>query len=148
MRGFKSFFLSLLWFLTLFSGCEEKDWKAPVKIHWDRDMCERCKMAISERKYAVEVVDPKKHKTYKFDDIGCTILWFKEERNLNENEMYIWVKDAKNGSWIDARKAYYSTDNLTPMGYGFAAFRKKEDIGSKEIIDFKEVEKRVLRIGR
>ena len=148
MREFKTYFLSILWLLIIFSGCEKKDWREPVKMHWDRDMCERCKMAISERKYAVEAIDPKTHKHYKFDDIGCAILWFKEEKNLNENEMIIWVKDAKAGDWIDARKAYYSTDKLTPMGYGFTAFKRKEDIKSSEIIDFNEVRKRVLKIGR
>jgi len=148
MREFKTFFLSILWLLFIFSGCEKKDWHEPTKMHWDRDMCERCKMAISERKYAVEAIDPKTHKHYKFDDIGCAILWFKEEKNLNENKMIVWVKDGKAGDWIDARKAYYSTDKLTPMGYGFTAFKRKEDIKGSEIIDFDEVRERVLKIGR
>ncbi|WOE70809.1 nitrous oxide reductase accessory protein NosL [Hydrogenimonas thermophila] len=147
MREFKTLFLVVFLFL-IFSGCEKKDWKEPVKVHWDRDMCERCKMAISERKYAVQVIDPKTHKHYKFDDIGCTILWFKEENISNNSNMIIWVKDGKYDRWIDARKAYYSTDKLSPMGYGFTAFKKREDINSNEIIEFNEVEQRVLKIGR
>jgi len=29
--------------------------------------------------------------------------------------------------WINARKAYYSLNEITPMGYGFGAYEKKED---------------------
>ena len=38
--------------------------------------------------------------------------------------------------------------NLTPMAYGFGAHEKKEEIQEGlEIIDFNEVEKRVLEMG-
>ncbi len=131
-----------------FTGCEKKDWRQPEKVHWDRDMCERCKMAISERKYAVDVVDPKRHKHYKFDDIGCAILWFKESHIPWADSAIIWVIDGKTGRWIDAKKAHYSTDKITPMGYGFTAYAKKEDAGSGEVVDFDEVRRRVIKIGR
>ena len=144
-------FLPLLFlalFLALFGGCEKKDWRVPDKVHWDRDMCERCKMAISERKYAVDVVDPATHKHYKFDDIGCAILWFKEEHLNWGDKAIIWVKDGKTGQWIDARKAWYSTNKITPMGYGFTAYADKADAGEGEVIDFEEVKRRVIKIGR
>ncbi len=39
--------------------------------------------------------------------------------------------------------------NVTPMAYGFGAHEKKEDIQvGLEIIDFKELSKRALKIGR
>ena len=131
-----------------FSGCEKKDWRQPEKVHWDRDMCERCKMAISERKYAVEVIDPQTHKHYRFDDIGCAVLWFKENHVPWEEKAIVWVKDGKTGQWIDAKKAWYSTDKLTPMGYGFTAYANKADAGDGEVIDYAEVRRRVLAIGR
>ena len=131
-----------------FTGCEKKDWHKPDTIHWDRDMCERCKMAISERKYAVEVIDPKTHKYYHFDDIGCAILWFKENWIPWESQAIIWVKDGKTGQWIDARKAVYTTTRLTPMGYGFTAYADKQEAGKGEIVDYDEVKRRVIKIGR
>ncbi len=146
MRRFKVFLLVLLSvsFMTGFGGCEKKEWRNPEKMHWDRDMCERCKMAISDRNYAVQVIDPKSRKHYKFDDIGCAILWFKEEGHDWENKAIIWIKDAKTGKWIDARKAWYSTNQVTPMGFGFTAYEKKEDAGNGEVIDFDEVKRRVM----
>jgi len=144
-------FLLLLFsalFVATFGGCEKRDWRLPEKMHWDRDMCERCKMAISERKYAVDVVDPQTHRHYKFDDIGCAILWFKEEHLDWGDKAIIWIKDGKTGKWIDARKAWYSTNKITPMGYGFTAYANKADAGSGEVIDFEEVKRRVIKIGR
>ncbi|NPA50016.1 MAG: hypothetical protein GXO02_00100 [Epsilonproteobacteria bacterium] len=146
MRRYKILFLI---FLTLFSfsGCEKKDYtKEPAKMHWDRDMCERCKMAISERKFAVEAID-EKGKVYKFDDIGCLILWQAKERP-DVKFKKIWITDAKSGEWIDARKALYTTDSITPMGYGFGAHKRGSEPKNKEVIDYNEVKKRVLKIGR
>ena len=150
MRKYSRWLWALGLLATLFvtAGCEKRDWREPQKMHWDRDMCERCKMAVSERKYAAEVVDPNTHKHYKFDDIGCVILWFKEEKIPWKDQAIIWVKDGKTEKWIDARKAWYSTDKLTPMGYGFTAYEKKEDAGSGEVIDFAEVTRRVIKRGR
>ncbi|BBG66337.1 nitrous oxide reductase maturation protein, outer-membrane lipoprotein NosL [Hydrogenimonas sp.] len=150
MRRFEWMVLLLLSFTFMagFGGCEKKDWRVPEKMHWDRDMCERCKMAVSDRNYAVEVVDPKTHKHYKFDDIGCALLWFKENGYGWMKDAVIWVNDAKTGEWIDAKKAYYTTGNVTPMGFGFAAYKSPDEAGGKETIGFDEVIERVLKRGR
>jgi len=130
-----------------FAGCEKKDYtKEPAVMHWDRDMCERCKMAISERKFAVQSID-EKGKVYKFDDIGCLILWQKLE-HPEIKFVKVWITDAKSGEWIDAKSAKYTTDSITPMGYGFAAHKPGTKIKNKEIIDFEEVKKRVIKIGK
>jgi len=39
-------------------------------------------------------------------------LWHKTE---------IWVNDYKTKQWIDARKAWYIKDEISPMGYGLGA---------------------------
>jgi len=147
MKRFKFFLFIVLSIFIFFSGCEKKDYtKEAAKMHWDRDMCERCKMAISERKFAVQAVD-EKGKVYKFDDIGCLILWQKQERPDIKFKK-IWITDAKTGEWIDAKKAKYTTDAITPMGYGFAAYKSGTEPKGKEIIDFEEVKKRIIKIGR
>ena len=149
MRGFSSAVRLLGILLAIWLvGCEQRDWRAPEKMHWDRDMCERCKMAVSERRYAVQVVDPQSHRHYRFDDIGCAILWFKEERVPWADKAIIWVKDGATGRWIDARKAWYSTDKITPMGYGFTAFADKKAAGDGEVVDFEQMRRRVLKRGR
>ena len=125
MSGFRAV-LVLLALLALFGGCEKKDYtKEAAKMHWDRDMCERCKMAISDRKFAVQGVD-ERGRVYKFDDIGCLILW--QEREHPEVKFKkIWITDAKSGRWIDAKRACYKEGVISPMGYGFGAYEEHKE---------------------
>ncbi len=137
----------LLLFLLL--GCEERSKTDVVKVHWDRDMCARCVMVVSDRHNTTQVRNPQNGKTYMFDDIGCMVLWFRDHNRIWRDQAIIWITDAKSGEWIDARKAFYDTESITPMGYGFSAHKSGEDIPSgEEIISFDEVVKRVLKIGK
>jgi len=133
----------------ILTGCEERSKTDISKVHWDRDMCARCVMVVSDRKNTTQVKDPKTGKKYMFDDIGCTILWFKDDNISWKNQAKIWITDVNTGEWIDARTAFYDTENITPMAYGFSAHKSKETIQKgQEIIDFDEVSKRVLKIGK
>ena len=98
------FLLCALAALT-FLGCgDEKDYG---NVHYDRDVCEHCQMAISDNRFSVDVrVDGKNHY---FDDIGCLVDFMVTNDKLN------WLKDAKiyindasgNGEFIDARTAHF-----------------------------------------
>jgi hypothetical protein len=129
-------------------GCDKKEIGSLDKMHWDRDMCERCKMAISERKYAFEIIDPKSGKAYKFDDIGCGILWLDEEKIPWKDKAIMWVTDAKTGKWIDAKKALYTDDSITPMAYGFGAYTQETKPEGKELRDFNYVSKMIFKIEK
>jgi copper chaperone NosL len=137
-------FSSLL-FVSMFMGCDNKK-TTDLTIHWDRDMCSRCVMVVSDRHNTTQVIDQKTGKKYVFDDIGCMASWFKSENISWSDTANIWITDLKSGEWIDARKAFYDTDNVTPMGYGFSAHKLKSDIQQgKEVIDYNEVVKRILK---
>ncbi len=145
------FFLFLLTALTLLTttGCDKKPNSQVHEVHFDRDMCARCAMVVSDRKNTVQAIDPATGKYYLFDDIGCMILWFDDEKIPWKDKAVIWITDAKSGKWIDARKAFYDTENITPMAYGFSAHKSKDDIAKgQEIVDYNEVVKRVRAIGR
>ncbi len=143
MKLYKVFTLIIL--LFSFNGCEKKDPKVLHDVHWDRDMCERCKMVVSERHHAVQVIHLKTRRSYMFDDIGCAALWFDDEKIEWTSKAKIWITDVKTGKWIDARKAFYDTHNITPMAYGFAAHKSKDSIKqNEEIIGFEEMSKRVF----
>ncbi len=149
MKKYSYLTVLILFISTLFSGCEEKPKTDIAKVHWDRDMCARCVMVVSDRKNTVQVKDPKTGKKYMFDDIGCTVLWFKEENIPWKDEAIIWITEVTTGNWINARTAFYDTDNITPMAYGFSAHETKDSIKEdKEIIGFEEVSKRILKIGK
>jgi len=145
----------LLWLMvTLFSllsisGCEERSKTDVAKVHWDRDMCARCVMVVSDRQNTTQVRDPKTGRKYMFDDIGCAILWFKDEQIEWKDQAIIWITDLKTGKWINAREAFYDTENITPMAYGFSAHKTKETIKKgQEIVGFEELSKRVIKIGK
>jgi len=128
----------------MFLGCQEKVEQGASKIHWDRDMCDRCVMVISDRKHTVQLKDPTTDKVYKFDDIGCMAIWFRDENIAFKDSAAIWITDAVTGEWIDAKAAFYTTGNLTPMAFGFSAYKSKESIkDANEIISYDEVLKRI-----
>ena len=143
----KLLFFSLFFFMG-FSGCEKKEIGAPEGMHWDRDMCERCKMAISERKFASQIIDPQSGKVYKFDDIGCAVLWMDETGIPWREKAIIWVTDASTGKWIDAKKAKYSDDSITPMAFGFAAYSEKTAPKGKSFYDFDTVSEKIREIEK
>ncbi len=142
-------FLLLISLSFTFLACEKKVETGVAKVHWDRDMCARCVMVVSDRKNTVQIRNPETGKTYMFDDIGCTILWFKEENIAWADKAIIWITDVNTGEFINAKTAFYDTQNITPMAYGFSAHKTKETIKEdEEIIDYDEVEKRVIKIGK
>ena len=141
--------LSALFMTLSFSGCEKESPTALSKVHWDRDMCARCVMVVSDRMNTVQVKNPDNGKKYMFDDIGCMVLWFKEENITWQDRAVIWITDNATGKWIDARTAFYNTHNITPMAYGFGAHLNKASIKEgEEVVDYDEVVKRVLKIGK
>ena len=56
MKKFKLLFLAIV-ILLGFTGCEKKDPTEMHGVHWDRDMCVRCKMVVSDRHHAVQVIN-------------------------------------------------------------------------------------------
>jgi len=132
-----------------FSACEKKDTSGLAKVHWDRDMCARCVMVVSDRHNTTQVKDPKTGKAYMFDDIGCMALWFEEEKIEWRDSAIVWITDVNTGEWIDAKSAFYDTENITPMAYGFSAHKSKATIKeAQEIVDYDEVLRRVIKIGK
>lgn len=126
-----------------FLGCERKIELGVHDVHWDRDMCVRCKMVVSERQYAAQTTDPTTGKTYYFDDIGCVVLWFEEDKIDWADKAIIWVTDVNSGEWINAREAAWSTISVTPMAFGYAAHK----VGTEpegEIIGYDEMAKRAI----
>ena len=144
MRRYKGW-LALIAILA-FWGCERKIDLNPHEVHWDRDMCIRCKMVVSERMHAAQTTDPNTGKTYYFDDIGCAILWFMEDEIEWADKAVIWVTDVKTGEWIDARAAKWSTMSITPMAFGFGAHKPGTEPKDTEIITYDEMAKRAIAL--
>jgi len=131
--------------IILQTSCQERSKTDLAEVHWDRDMCARCVMVVSDRQNSVQVRDPK-GKTYMFDDIGCMVLWFKENKIKWQNQATIWITDVDTSKWIDAREAFYSNGNVTPMAYGFSAHKTKESIPKdRDVFTFNRVVEEIIK---
>ncbi|MCU7799792.1 MAG: nitrous oxide reductase accessory protein NosL [gamma proteobacterium symbiont of Lucinoma myriamae] len=110
-------------FTLLLSGCGE-DQTGAADVKWDRDVCERCQMMLSDRDFSAQIrtfPEGKRSRVYKFDDLGCAVLWLDTKEFKNDPKIQIWVNDYKSKNWIDAKKAWYVKDLTTPMNYGLGA---------------------------
>jgi len=109
--------------IALLSGCGDEQTGA-AEVKWDRDACERCQMMLSDRDFSAQVrtfPEGKRSRVYKFDDLGCAVLWLDTKEFKNDPKTQIWVNDYKTKIWIDAQKAWYVKDLTTPMNYGLGA---------------------------
>ena len=116
--------LILLIAMTLTAGCGVKDKTGPGEVRWDRDICARCVMAVSDHEFSAQVrggPTGRNTKLYFFDDIGCAVLWLAEQPWRKNERTEIWVTDWRDGSWIDARTAWYVDGKTTPMDFGLGA---------------------------
>ena len=63
--------LALTPLAAMLSACGKSGWpEGMAEIKWDRDTCTRCRMAISDRRFAAQVRGGPKDQVFKFDDIG------------------------------------------------------------------------------
>lgn len=115
--------------LALLAACGDDtawpDGMAPIK--WDRDNCTRCGMAISDRRFAVQVRGGPRNAALKFDDIGCATTWCAEKARdnawVNDAATRFWVADFERPgvAWLNARLAHYGRGPRSPMGYDYSA---------------------------
>lgn len=89
------------------------------------DMCTYCRMAISEKRYAVQFVD-QEGQASKFDDVGCMMSYLRS-RKAQDPIAHYYVVDFDSHRWITASQAYFvhSSQYKTPMGGATVAFEHK-----------------------
>lgn len=119
--------------LALFlSACSGEPETGPVEVKWDQNNCERCRMMLSDRNFAAQIryyPKAKRSTAVKFDDIGCAVLWLKDQQWKDDPKTQIWVTDHRSGEWIDARTATYIDKNNSPMGYDLGAQSEADSEG-------------------
>lgn len=110
---------SVVFMLALLVGCQTSKME-PVALV-PEDMCSYCRMAISEKRYAAELLDSE-GTAFKFDDIGCMDN-FVNKRDVKA--MVYFVMDFDERIWVRAEDAYYvrSSEITTPMNGGIVAFQ-------------------------
>lgn len=119
--------LATMLVISLLIGCDSRA-TGPVPIGPD-DACASCRMLISERRYAAEMLDGN-GTIYKFDDIAC-MMRFARAHGGNSPSVRFYVTDYATGrDWMDARQASFArlrNNSSSPMASGLAAFRNAND---------------------
>jgi copper chaperone NosL len=129
--------------LSVLAGCTGGK-PVPVEITLNEENCSHCRMAVSRREFAAEVVTVSGPVDF-FDDIGCLRDWVKE--HLPPESAGLFVVDQTTGEWLDARTAFFvKAQKLpTPMSSGLAAFETEAAARSTaeklegEVIRWREV---------
>ncbi|MDO8454502.1 MAG: hypothetical protein Q7S59_08035 [Sulfurimonas sp.] len=110
----------------------------PLEMELGKYQDSDCGMVIKDLEYASQVVS-KGGKTWFFHDHGGFINWLKDKEFQNDVTIWVMSKDTKR--WIDAKEAFYSLNDKTPMGYGFGAYENR----GKGQVDFETMKLRMLR---
>ena len=132
--------------LLIVSACSQPPDTGPVKVKWDRDICARCSMVLSDRHHSAQVraheIPGKRSKVYLFDDIGCAVIWLQDKPWRDDPKTEIWVNDHRSGEWIDARSAHYLPGQVTPMEYGLGA----QSDPTANSLNFEQARLRILEL--
>jgi copper chaperone NosL len=109
--------------LTLLTACRSHS-PQPVEIEAS-DMCSRCRMAISQRQFAAEILDAGDDAA-KFDDIGCMLRYLASRENKHAA---VFGVDFRTRQWVDANEAFFVRGSkvATPMNGGILTFRQRAD---------------------
>jgi len=103
-------------------------------IYQDSD----CGMVIDDLRDASQVI-AKNGRSWFFHDHGGFVKWLEDKEFRDSAKIWVMSRDTKR--WIEAKDAFYSVTDETPMGYGFGAYEKS----SEAFIDFDTMRLRVLR---
>ncbi len=117
------FAAALIFSLLALVNCQTRKIE-PVAIAAE-DMCSYCRMAISEKRVAAELIDSESQ-AFKFDDIGCMVNFVKNQKNSAKTVAY-FVMDFENREWVKAESAFFVRSNeiRTPMNGGIIAFKDR-----------------------
>lgn len=119
----KNLFVLLLMMVTLASCTTE-----PEPINFGKDICEHCKMVISDEKFGGEIITSK-GKIYKFDSAECLVDYKTENNEKLDNDatQFLVINFARPGDFIPAKETFYLNDKeyQSPMGANIAPFTDK-----------------------
>ncbi len=105
-------------------SCEPK----PQSISVGQEECAHCKMSISDKRFAAELLT-QKGKAYKFDAIECMAAFVGEKTVAVDDIHSLWVVDfAHPDEFLNTKKSFFLHSPLiqSPMSMNLAAFPSRE----------------------
>ncbi|GAB1403407.1 hypothetical protein MASR1M74_05850 [Lentimicrobium sp.] len=135
--------LNVIWVLLgtlMIVSCSRKADFTPREINFDRDICINCLMGLADQKFSAQSINNRNEVIW-FDDLGCLVAYMKtpDWETFGGDEVVSYIGDAATGEWVKVEDAWYVYGTDTPMGYGYAAYREKND----SAFDFKTTVERI-----
>lgn len=111
---------------VLFTACISKE---PQEVRLHTDECEYCKMVISDRQFASQMVSDK-GKAYKFDSVECMAAFAIQQKDKTDQSAFYVVNYQNPNEWIPLEEAviYQSDEVRSPMGLSFFAIKEEADV--------------------
>ena len=105
---------------ALLSGCA-KGPPPPVSVDTRNDACAWCRMAVSDVRFAAQLVAPAEEPRV-FDELGCLRSYLSGDARIPAGAV-AYVADHRTRSWIPAARAVYAEvpGLSTPMASGLVA---------------------------
>jgi len=140
------------------ASCRQVTGTEPPKILYGQQECARCRMIISEERFACALVLKQNDGIFRsavFDDINC-MLEFEQEQHA-ESVVVRYVHDFNTHLWINASQAWYVHSDAihTPMASGIVAMKSQSDAASFQRdhdgsapMDEPAMRTRVMQMGR
>jgi len=105
----------LLYLCVLTASCGSGR-PSPATLDSRNDQCASCRMAVSDPRFAAQVVAPGEEPLF-FDDLGCLVAYLTQHPTLPPQAV-AYVADHRSGEWAPASAAVFTrVDGVsTPMG--------------------------------
>lgn len=89
---------------------------APAVLDSGHDACAYCRMIVSDRRFASQIVAPLEEPKF-FDDLGCLANYLKGAGSLDARTV-VYVADHSTLAWVPARAAVFTRveTSTAPMG--------------------------------
>lgn len=119
--------LSVSWgvlMVVLSAGCQASpDLDTPPPMQYGEEVCDQCRMIISEARFAAAYVT-RQGVIRRFDDIGDLLAYHATHA---EDVAVFWVHDYSTHEWLKAKAAFFVVSERlhTPMGHGIVAFSER-----------------------
>lgn len=119
----------LLNLLVLLTSCLQEGSITAVDPIWEKESCSRCRMVLSEKRYAVQRIFPS-GEVHFYDDIVCAM---KHGHAHNDGKLY--VRPYGGQEWIPAQDAKYLSGLMTPMHSGIGAVKEDGKMSYTDVIE-------------
>lgn len=97
---------------------------------WDRDVCAHCRMTISQRRYATQLIGPGATVRH-YDDLGCALIQRRQNAELQKGRLF--VRPFGSERWVAAETASYLGEQHTPMGFGYGPVSTAGKLSLQEV---------------